>query len=167
MRNLIVVGFMIIVTGLMSGCGKTEYNNVLVPTRMAQDFEGLFYCENGSNVELIADYQDRVTFETSGQSLNSINPINSTLSTHPIISNRDVVVNGNKLVMFPVNVTYSSSTHDVEKDAGGDINGKKRTDYSISLNEQDQLLIKITIYDNAINSNINSIIVEREFTCSK
>lgn len=153
-------------------CGKDttevriEEKEVIKEVFVAQDFEGYWYCDNNSNVELLADYQDRITFDTAGQSLNSINPANSTLGTFPTVGERDLVVNGNKLVINPRNYNFDSSKHDIEKDAGGDINGKKRVDLEVELINQSELKIKFTVYANSINSNINFIDVEREFNCS-
>lgn len=159
---------------LLASCGK-EYVHTTSEVEVevekevfiAQDFEGFYTCDNYSQVELIVDYQDRVTFETSGQSLNSINPKNGSLGTHPTVSERDLVVNDNSLVINPRNYNYSSSSHDIEEDlSGSNITGNKRTDISVTKVDDTTIKIKFVIFDGAVNSNINDVIAERELNCT-
>lgn len=134
---------------------------------ISQDFEGIYTCENYSNLELYADSLDRVSFVPQGQSLNSVNPQNDTLGTHPRIRERNLEITGNKLVAKPRNYNYSQSTHDIEEDVSGDdINGKHRTDVVVEKLSDYKIKVNITIFDGAVNSNINWVIVEREFECS-
>lgn len=156
---------------LLASCGK-EYTHttseieVEKEVYVAQDFEGYWYCDNGSNVELLADHLDRITFDTTGQSLNLINPSNSTLGTFPVIGERDLSVNDGKLIINPRNYNFDNNKHDIEKDSGGDINGKRRVDLTVTLTSASTLTIKFKVYAGAINSNINYIDVDRELTCS-
>lgn len=162
MKSLILAS--LVVLGLTS-CGK-EY--VTTTQMVAQDFEGFYYCDNNSNIELVTDYNNSVIVESYGQSMNSVNPKNGTLGTHPTVSYRDLVINGNKLVIFPRNYNYSSSTHDIENDTtGSNITGNKRTDVLFQLNNDKSLKVEFTIYSNAVNSNINSVIAKRTFTCNR
>ena len=150
---------------MFTSCGK-EY--VTTTEYKTQDFEGYYYCDNNSNIELVTDFNNSVTVDSFGQSLNSVNPQNNTIGTHPLISYRDLVINGNKLIISPRNYTYSSSTHDLENDvSGSNITGSKRTDVSMTLVSENVLSISIKIYSGAINTNINNIILNRTFTCSK
>lgn len=159
---------LILILLLLTGCGKDSYYHTkeYVPVVDAQDFEGYWYCDNNSNLELIADFKNRITFETIGQSLNTVNPSNDTLGTFPVISERDVLVNNNKLLINPRNYTFDKDTHDVEKDTGGDIDGQKRVDLLIELKSKKKLNIKVKVYNDKINNNINSIVADREFNCS-
>lgn len=134
----------------------------------AQDFEGFYFCDNNSSLELLTDHNNRVTFDTYGQSMNSINPQNDTLGTHPVISERDVLIKGNRLIIPPKNYNYSSSTYDIEEDdTGSNITGKKRTDVIVEKSNDDSITVEFVIYSNAINQNINWIVANRKFTCEK
>lgn len=150
---------------LLTSCGKEYVTSV---EYKAQDFEGYYYCENNSTIELVTDYSNRVTIESTGQSLNSVNPQNNTLGTHPTISYRDLIINKDRLVIPQRNYNYSSSTYDLENDTtGSDITGSKRTDVNMKMLSSDHLEVNIKIYANAINSNINSIVLDRTFSCKK
>lgn len=163
-KNLTVLTFLAVVTFGLSSCGKEYVHSV---EYKAQDFEGFYKCSNNSQVELIADFNNRVSFETYGQSLNSINPKNQTLATHPTVSEKDLLIVGNSLIINPRNYTYSSSTHDVEQDASGaNITGNKRTDIKVTRLES-KINIEFIIYANANNSNINSITAQRVVECEK
>lgn len=168
MKYLILAGLLI-----FSGCGKdvvvqTVEKEVTKEVFLPQDFEGYWYCGNSSNVELIADYQDRITFETSGQSLNSLNPESLTeFGTHPTIGERDLILNNGKLVINPRNYNYSSSTHDIEEDvSGSNITGNHRTDIKVELKTSKELTLEIKIWSGALNTNINEIIATRTFNCT-
>jgi hypothetical protein len=152
---------------LLVSCNDNEYLTVeQVNVVESQEFEGFYYCDNSSQIELLVDFADRVTIETTGQSLNSINPKNGTLGTHPVIGDRDLLMNGNKLIINPRNYHYSSLSHDIEEDlSGNNITGHKRTDIEISKTDGGiQILIKI--YAGAVNQNINNIIAERTINCT-
>ena len=156
---------------LLASCGKDYVHTTSTVEKevyLAQDFEGFYSCDNYSQVELIVDYQDRVTFETTAQSLNSINPDNGTLGTHPTVSERDLVVNGDSLVISPRNYNYSSSTHDIEEDTGGsNITGQRRTDVSVKKTGENTIELKFVIFSGAINSNINYVDAERTLNCER
>lgn len=161
MKKLIAMTTLI----LFTGCGKDVS---LVETFKAQDFEGFYYCDNNSTLELISDFSNRVTFESSGQSLNSVNPKNDSLGTHPTISDRDLIAVNNKLVMSPRNYNYNSSTHDLETDVrGSNITGNRRTDISLKLLTEHEIELTIDIFEGPVNGNVNSIVAKRLFNCKK
>lgn len=162
MKNFIVALSLI----FLVSCEDDVYNyhSELTST---QAFEGYFQCENNSSIELLTDFSGAVYFDTSGQNLNSINPENGTLGTHPVISDRDVLAYDNQLILKPRNYNYSSSTSDIEEDiSGSNITNSRRTDLSFRL-EEDTLKIEISIYQNALNKNINSVVAFRTFTCER
>jgi hypothetical protein len=174
MKTLLIAFSLILI-----GCGKTKYktqtNETIVEKEikvevekevmLEQDFEGYWICDNNSNVEILVDYNNRATFETTGQSINSVNPDNDTLGTFPVISERDVIINNQKLLIAPRNYTFNKNTHDIEKDLGGDIDGSRRVDWSFVLKKHNKLHINVKVYDGAINNNINKIIVDRTIKC--
>ena len=192
MKNIILLAFMIFAMTQMTGCGKDssvevryEDREVIVEVPVAQDFEGRYKCsivsagvcdvatppvncEAESFLELYADYADRVSFETSGQSLNSVNPQNESLGTHPSIGDRDLEITGDSLVLAPRNYNYSSSTHDIEEDVNGsNITGNRRTDITVKLKKNKDLKLTLKIFDGAVNSNINNIVATRELNCKR
>lgn len=135
---------------------------------IAQDFEGYYFCDNNSSIELLTDHNNRVTFDTTGQSMNSINPQNGTLGTHPTVGERDLLIKNNRLVINPRNYNYSSSTHDIENDTtGSNITGNKRTDLIVEKVDSETITVEYVIYSGAVNSNINSVIAKRKFTCKE
>ena len=85
---------------MLSGCGKDyelqtiEHISEIVVERevvVPQEFEGYWYCENGSNVELLADFKNLISFETLGQYLISDNKDGS-FGLHPKISLKDLII---------------------------------------------------------------------------
>lgn len=173
-KKLVKVVTFVVALVFVVGCGRkdrvveveVEVEKIVA---VAQDFEGTYLCDNNSYLELIADYKDRITFETSGQSMNSINPQNGTVGTHPVIGERDVVVvGGDRLLIAPRNYTYSSSTHDLENDlTGSNVTGSRRTDVEVKKVSDNKISVKFEIYSGAVNSNVNGIIITREFVCEK
>lgn len=153
---------------LLAGCSEDIFNNTYAYPVSAEQFEGYYRCDNNSTLELISDFADRVSFETSGQSLNSLNPQNNTLGTHPVVSERDLLVYGNSLLIAPRNYNYNSSTHDIEEDgSGSNITGNRRTDISVTRTHDSSLEVTFSIYQNSVNNNINSIVAYRELTCKR
>lgn len=165
--------YLIILMLVLVGCGqdlevKTEDRMVEVQKEVfrSQDFEGFWYCENGSTLELMSDYQDRITFETISQSLISLNFDGGT-GIHALLSDRDVVINNNKLVMAPRNVTYSSTSNDIERDGTtSNITGSRRTDIAVKLKTVNSLVINIKIYNASINGGITRVDANRTFNCT-
>ena len=132
----------------------------IIEIEKVQDLEGVFYFDLGGQIEFIADVEDKIHIVTAGQSIQSVNPANDTIGSHPIISGSDLpIVDG--AIRFHKNVNYKSNTHDIEKDVGGDIDGTKRTDYIIEMLESGRIRLTIKIYDNKINTNVNFIVAER------
>lgn len=159
---------LLLVLGLaLIGCKndmKETSSVIIVDNTKAQAFEGNFGCKNGSFIELLQDSNGNITFETIGQSLNSVNPNNNTIGTHPTISDRNIAVI-NSSVRVSRNYTYSSSTHDLEQDTNGsNITGSHRTDVRLQL-IKGGIKVSIDIWAGAVNSNINNIVAKRVFEC--
>lgn len=129
-----------------------------------QEFEGKYTFDNQSFIELITSVDNEITFVTAGQSLNSVNPENDTVGTHPIISDRDVELTNGKLVLPPRNVNYNTR-HDIEQDiSGSNITGSHRTDVTVEKTANNGIKITIMIWQGALNNNINTIIATRILT---
>lgn len=149
-------------------CNKiiTNENVKVLPQQvnLAEQFEGYYFMPNGSQIELVANSDGEISTTNTAQSLNSINPQNNTLCTHPIIRAINLKIRSG-FIFLSKNENYDSSTHDVENDlTGANITGLHRTDYLIeSLDNGKSIRITITIFDNAINTNINSIVAVRVF----
>lgn len=159
MKKLLIILFLLV------GCG--DELTTIIGSSNTQRFEGIYICNDSSFLELEQDSLDTVRFDTSHQSLNSLNPENSSYGTHPTISENGLYAIDNKLYIRPRNYNYSSSTHDIEEDvSGSNITGNKRTDILVEL-KGDTLHIKIDIWGGAISHNINEIIASRDFTCER
>jgi hypothetical protein len=153
---------------MLIGCGK-DYKENLVYQEVVkpQEFEGLYYCDNNSSFELVANFKNELSFVSQGQTINSVNPENDTLGTHPTINSRNLVIIDNSLRILSQNYNYSSSKNDIEEDvSGSNITGRRRTDIKLEKIEE-KYLLTIEIYSNAVNDNINFIVAKRELNCEK
>jgi predicted transcriptional regulator len=157
----VIVGLVLV----LAACGKDGQYKVITETVIeakAQDFEGVFYFEHGSIIELVQSADGDVSILSQGQLLTSVNPQNDTFAQHPVISRtNEEVVNGK--IAFSVNLNYTSG-QDVEQDvSGANITGRKRTDVLIELIEEGRIRIKLTIYSDQLNANANYVIATRIF----
>lgn len=178
MKTLFIATFLIV---FFVSCGNKNYN---APTKIIevekeveievekeveieifrpQDFEGIYYFDNGGYLELIAGIDDEVTIMREGQSLTSINPKNDTFASHPAIYKTGLEPVDNKL-RFTTNVNYTDG-YDLEEDESGkDIRDSRRTDYEIKLLKNGNIKLTIKIYSDRMNHNANYIVAERTFT---
>lgn len=124
-----------------------------------QQFEGVFFLENNSTLELLSDFENKVTIDTRIQVMTSENPQNGTFGEHPRITGTDLLVKDGK-VRWTLNVNYTTG-NDIEEDASGaNIVGQKRTDYLIEF-INDKLRVTVSIWNDKINNNANNIIAKR------
>lgn len=154
---------------LVTSCGDDIVNNpsheIIKYIEEPQEFEGVWYFNYGSKIELIVDEEGDVLVSPYGQVLNSINPKDGSLGTHPVINfvSAPLPVINNELRLYQ-NYNYTSGG-DIEEDvSGSNITGNRATDIRIYLLDDGRLRIKINVYDDAVNNNINSIIATRTFT---
>ena len=104
-----------------------------------------------------------LTIVREGQALNSVNPNNDTLGTHPAIYYSGLEIYQG-LARFSANVNYGVDTYDLEEDVSGrDIEGSHRTDYQFRM-MGDKLEITITIYEGTTNNNLNTVVARRVLT---
>ncbi len=171
----IICLFALLVPLLLASCGPKEIirsNTVtkeVTTIEKPQNFEGMFICDNFSRVELMVDYLGQVSFETSNQILNSINPSTGNIDTHPAISEKDLeaVGYGNLIVLTSKNYNYSSSGNDVSEDlTGAQITGNHRTDIYVSSSDENLIEIKILIFDGPIGA-VSKVVVERSISCER
>lgn len=161
MKNLLFIALLLV------GCGKqtTTYVTESIETKevfVKQDFERVWYLNNNSLLEILQNADDKVTFLSVNQSLQSINPKNSTFAHHPKITDANVsIVNGK--VFLSKNVNYNSG-HDLEEDvSGANITGQRRTDYTFEIKDNGKLKLTIEVYSNKISNNANYIVAKRVF----
>ena len=148
---------------LITSCGKNYVTKEVVIQKevqqVVQEFEGAYFLENGSIIELITDSSGDVTIKRFGQQVLSENPQNGTIAEHPKIVGESIQVFNGQLA-WSKNVKYNSG-HDVEEDiSGNNINGVKKTDYNIKF-ENKKLVLSITIWNNKSKNNINKVIAKR------
>ncbi len=159
MKYLTLMALLILV-----GCGSnTEYVVQHHDTPVAQEFEGVYYFDNGGYLEIIMGEDQELTIVREGQALNSVNPNNDTLGTHPAIYYSGLEIYQG-LARFSANVNYGVDTYDLEEDVSGrDIEGSHRTDYQFRM-MGDKLEITITIYEGTTNNNLNTVVARRVLT---
>jgi len=165
MKSVWVLFAMILM--LVTSCGddKTYYNNIEKEVVVAQEFEGVFFLNNNSMLELVASEDNEVSILRTGYTLTSINPKNQTLGMHPVVTQENLEIHNGKL-FFSLNVNYGSdgSLYDLEEDENGNnITGTRRTDYTFSMLEDGNIKLHIQIYANSISHNINWVVASRWF----
>lgn len=148
-------------------CGKNHDSQIVyVPidreVKVAQEFEGVFYFDNGSSIELVAAADTDVSILREGQLLTSVNPKNDTFAQHPVFSKNNVEIqNGSLHLSMDLNYTDGN---DLEEDvSGSNIRGRRRTDISIEKRVDGGIRLTFTIYSDKLNSNANYIVAVRVF----
>jgi len=137
-------------------------DNIYYETTDAPNLEGLYYFNYGASLEVLAsDRNCLYVLQNNNSLLSSVNPENNTLGTHPKFPFTEICTNDG-IYRYSRNQQYSSG-NDLEQDiSGSNITGNKKTDFEFSF-QDGQMKLKIKIYSNASNNNINSVIAEREF----
>jgi hypothetical protein len=152
---------LITLTLLIASCGDNNYYNV----NKDENITGSYLLSGPSQANCIRLQQREnglIDVVSECQSLVTVNPENDTLGQFPVITAKNLMLFENKIV-FTKNIKFDKNTHDVEEDVLGDnIEGKKRVDVLIEFKEN-ILHLNIKVYDNADNSNINKVIVNRTF----
>ena len=152
----------IVLALLLMGCGKESIQYV---TEQSEPVIGGYYILDGpsdANCIYIANKSPTlVDIETDCQNLLTINPENNSIGQFPIISATNLVVLNNE-IRHSRNISYTSG-NDIEEDvSGSNITGTRRTDIFINMIDG-KLRIKMSIYQNANNNNVNNIVAERVF----
>jgi len=154
---------------LFIGCGKDSvvvkeklvYKDVVV----AQEFEGSFFMNGNSFIELVASSDNEVTILRTNQMLTSLNPKSVTYGNHPPITIENLEIHNGKL-SFSKDVNYSTANvYDLEEDVNGnDIIGVHRTDYLFYKLTDGRLQLRVSIFQGRTNHNINNVVARRYFT---
>ena len=136
---------------------------VEVEKPILQDWEGIYYLDNGSLIEILMGINGDLFIVDDNQVLLSINPNNDTFATHPIIRKSKLQVIGNT-AKWTQNVNYSDG-NDLEEDVNGsNIRGVKKTNFKFELSENGNITLTIEIYSDKINNNSNWIVATRVFS---
>lgn len=173
-QTTILLSMLAVIT--LVGCGEdTKYIkeivevpvDVPVEVVVPQDFEGAYFMNNDSYIELTTSYDDDVIVETSNQLLVSKNPQNNTYAFHPTISGRYQIVNGE--LFFSRDVDYKDANqYDIEEDdSGADITGQHYTTFRFQQLNDGRIKLTISIYSGTKYDNLNYRIAKRVFTSSK
>ena len=126
------------------------------------DFAGVYRFANDSILEIKQSVDSDVTFETTGQFLQSVNPKNDTFGTHPSINKKDAEIHNN-VVFFVQNFNYTSGQDLEEDDSGSNITGQKQTSVLLELVEERKIRLTIKIYGDSMNNNPNEVVAKRVF----
>ena len=148
--------------------GKSIENKVEIPVETivevpeVRQWEGIYYLDNGSCLDLIETREGEVFVGYRCSDLVSINPENGTYGQFPKVKVGPLKPE-NRILRFSKNLNYNKDKGDIEKDSGGDIDGRKRTDFTIEFVD-DMLKVTVLVYDNADMGNLNYIVAERVFS---
>ena len=178
--KLIQFSLLLLALSFISGCGNDRSSVINVDQTdnspsddigalSGDQIAGYYTCGNKSYIELLTDDLGRLTLDQI--SLNSVNPQNNSIGTHPNPSIRDQhlrFIDGVTVLRLPAsNVNYTSG-HDIEEDtSGANITGQRRTDIIFVFETESFFRIFISIWDNPLNNNINEVVADRVIECSR
>jgi hypothetical protein len=151
----------------LMACNKTDVQYVNVPTtvEVPQSLEGFWRCDNGGQVELLVDHAGRVSFDSSGQFLTSVNNYDNSLTTHLSITDVDLLVQNGDVILNPRNYTYTAAQNLLDN-GGTLLTGSRRTDIRLQLVSSGNIKFTITVYSGAILVNNNTIVSKRTINCN-
>lgn len=140
---------------------------VEVEVPVAQDFEGVWGCDNNGLIELYMDSVNRVYIEAEGQQLVSLNPkgLNgNNFADHPSQDAERLPVKNGR-VRYQKNISYSSGNNLKKDSDNSSITGSRRTDYEFRMNEDRQLIVRIRVFDKLIGQSGAKVLANRTITC--
>jgi len=151
----------------LMACNKTDVQYVDRPTTVEtpQSLEGFWRCDNGGQVELLVDHAGRVSFDSSGQFLTSVNNYDNSLTTHLSITDVDLLVQNGDVILNPRNYTYAAAQNLLDN-GGTLLTGSRRTDIRLQLVSSGNIKFTITVYSGAILVNNNTIVSKRTINCN-
>lgn len=152
-RGLLALSLLFLVS-----CSDTNHYH----TGSTQQYEGVYFLENGGTIEIIADSENKLHIVKRGQIVNTVNPKNNTLGTLPKLRSNDAVVEGKTLKLKTRTVNFKDG-HDIEQDSNGaNIRGRRAFESSITFLEDGKLKINVKIYQGTVRGNLNFPIATRE-----
>tara|TARA_R100001086_G_scaffold245229_1_gene175885 strand:- start:968 stop:1462 length:495 start_codon:yes stop_codon:yes gene_type:complete len=162
MKNIIILIASVLAILSFNSCGR-KVNDYFYQQVVPQDFEGVYYFDNGGSIELLTASDGEVTILSQGQLLVSTNPQNDTFGTHPKFSAVGLEPQRNELRLVK-DLNYNAGQDLEEDQTGNNITGKKKTEILIEMLDYGKLRITIKIYSDSINNNANYVIAVRTFT---
>lgn len=156
---------------VVSETGPIHRNQVI----LAQEFEKVWKCENGGQLELIQSSDSGLYWEKEGQIIVSSNLKDSSgtrvdtsqnvrsFTSHPRISASNLIV-FEGFFRFLKDVKYSKRNNLTSDSTGQVIEGKKQTEYLGTL-VNGVLELQIIVYEGSIVSNPASILAVRFVKC--
>ena len=157
MRTIIKLLILLVLTACNSdgGGGQTYHTTTQpVPTDTRQEdadkFQGVYYLPNGGRIDIVATSTGRVNIIDISQIIISENPNHVELATHPRIPNGFNLLPLSGEIRHIVDVNYSSNNK-VREDVNSDvISGRKRTVFTLKMNSDECLDLKIEIFSDRI-----------------
>lgn len=138
---------------------KTKYKS--------QDFEGFYYCDNQSQLELLADSNNAVELETTSQTIVSLNPNDSSFGTMPLFSFKRVsILNDTQVIPNLKDYTYNVSYSLKEDDSDTILTGKHATSIIFEKIDDRKVNLHIKVYSGQVKSSIGKVIVNRVIGCA-
>jgi uncharacterized membrane protein len=152
-------------TVFLIACDKdVQYVNVPTTIEVPQSLEGFWRCDNGGQVELLVDHAGRVSFDTSGQFIVSVNSYDSSLTTYPVITDIDLLVQNGDVILNPRNYTYAAAQNLLDNN-GTLLTGSRRTDVRLQKTNSG-IKLTMSVYSGAIAANNNTIVSQRQVECN-
>ena len=166
MRNVFMLFVFILVIVIVASCGKDNnyYIDSSSPENSRLFYSGYFLLDGPSSVNCIyldEKIENVVDIESDCQSLVTVNPKNNTYGQFPTITASNLqVINGE--IRYTRNINYVAGNDIEEDDNGSNITGSRRTDIFIKF-VNDKLRIRLDIYEQSNNNNLNEIVATRYF----
>ena len=162
MKNLIIL---LSLTFSLVGCEQEGSVQVIKEVRteyQAQDFEGFYYFENNSQIELVASYDGDVSLLKAGQFLQSENPSDGSLASHPVLQLENLAINNGKITQIQ-DVSYVAGNVLKADTGGAAISGSRRTDFVFELDSSRKLKLTIKVYSGPLNNLASTVVATRVF----
>lgn len=156
-NTLILITFLVALASITS-CGKVKKYEEVYQVVESQEFEGEYPLQDNGFIQILEDDNGFVYIQSSGQSLTTVNPENSTFGEFPRFSGKYMPIDG--VIRISKNINYRDGNDIEEDESGSNVRGQRRTDITIGFVDE-TLTIRIQVYSNKINDNINFIVVDR------
>lgn len=158
LKNILILTGMTTLLLNITSCGKVKKYEEVYQVVESQEFEGEYPLQDNGFIQILEDDNGFVYIQSSRQSLTTINPENSTFGEFPRLSGKYMPIDG--VIRISKNMNYRDGNDIEEDESGSNVRGQRRTDITIGFVDE-ALSIRVQVYSNKINDNVNFIVVDR------